>query len=521
VAPSALEELFTHRDELQRQNQELERLRGQLEVSHHRFADLYDLAPIPFLTLSQSGMIEEVNETAVRFLERERGALEGMPLAVLIPSRRRPAFRRFLVRCLRDKERQTLETELALARTVPVELICRRSQGGRLYLAIVDRSARAHAKERRQLLSAADLARAESTAKDRFLATLSHELRTPLTPVLAAVSAFERRKVPREMSEFIALVARCLTYEARLVDDLLDVTRLTHGKMTYDRVVVDLHTVVLEALEMVIPEAQDKELQLETNLRARNHHVRGDPVRLKQVFANLLRNACKFTPRGGLITVESRAGGRGVVVAVSDTGAGIRHEDLALIFERFSQGRDGYQGGLGLGLAIARGIVQGHGGRIAAISGGPGEGATFEVELQCVPARARPAVARKPVVDGPLGRGEPVLLVEDHADTARVLSGLLARAGFVVTVAGSMKEALGKADGQIRLVISDIGLPDGSGLDLMRSLRARHRDLYGIAMSGYGTREDVKKSRRAGFAHHLVKPVQFEELLAAIAQGRR
>jgi CheY-like chemotaxis protein len=277
-------------------------------------------------------------------------------------------------------------------------------------------------------------------------------------------------------------------------------------------------------------------LSVETDLRAPEPRAWTDGPRLTQVFWNLLSNAVKFTPAGGTIRVRTdvqwaeaaapgeAGGGRALVVEVSDTGAGIEPEVLPRIFNAFAQGRlDTAQqlGGLGLGLAISKAILDVHGGSLSASSEGRGRGTTFTVRL---PLYDGPEEARTPpgeavsAGEARLGAAErplSILLVEDHADTAEVIAELLRDRGHRVVVAGSVAAGLEAAHAGIDLVISDLGLPDGSGLDLMRALKERY-GLTGIAFSGYGTDEDRRQSAAAGFSAHLTKPVTFEVLLTEV-----
>jgi signal transduction histidine kinase/CheY-like chemotaxis protein len=518
-----LERLLGQRELLRCQNEELARIAAELEEAHERFADLFELAPLPYLILTPSGIIERANELAARLLRRHRREVEGRPLALFVSRDRRSQFRQFLLGALRQQGERSLETELPFDPPLPVHVRARRARQGQLYMALVDLSARPQPDHEWTTLEAkAESAELTSVARNRFLAVLSHELRTPLTPVLASVSALRRARLPAAAARWVEVIERSVRHEVHLVDDLLDVTRLTHGKMSFDTQVVDLHATVEEALELVAPEAEAKQLKVQRQLNAPQHHVKGDAVRLRQVFANLLRNACKFTPPGGRIKVISEVGKRGVVVQVVDSGEGIAASQLAVIFERFGQTPGSVsKGGLGLGLAIARGIVEGHSGRIGVQSRGPGRGATFEVELACVPAlAAAPAPRRLPAPRPSRPQHERILLVEDHEDTAAVLSELLSAEGYQIDHARSVSEALSKADSSTELVISDIGLPDGSGLDIMRRLRAKRLRIPGIVLSGYGSREDRRQAREAGFVRHLLKPVDFEELVAVIREVR-
>ncbi|HEX5759651.1 MAG TPA: ATP-binding protein [Thermoanaerobaculia bacterium] len=378
-----------------------------------------------------------------------------------------------------------------------------------------------------------------NAAKDQFLATLSHELRTPLTPVLAVVSALEEdRRVPDDVRDRLAMVRRNAELEARLIDDLLDLTRIERGKLDLHREVTDVLPLLAHALEAIrTPELEASGLRLTTQLGADDHRVWADGPRLSQVFWNLLKNAVKFTPAGGAVRVRSQNEGepgaaeRWLVVEVADTGMGIAPDVLPRIFDAFEQGQRKITrkfGGLGLGLAISRRIVELHGGTLAAASAGKGQGASFTVRLPVgVPAGV---VVGPELLDETMGAAPParplhILLVEDHADTAEALAELLRGLGHRVTTAASVERALAAAataarqgnGGGIDLVVSDLGLPDGSGYDLMRELAARY-GLRGIALSGYGMEEDVRQSREAGFERHLTKPVDLRSLEAAIRE---
>jgi CheY-like chemotaxis protein len=286
--------------------------------------------------------------------------------------------------------------------------------------------------------------------------------------------------------------------------------------------------VIRQALE-TCGERQVMGKRVELDLAAEEHRVWGDPSRLTQVFWNLLNNALKFTPEGGTVAVRSSRQGPPVqgtlAVEVADSGIGIEPEALAHIFNAFDQGRAGITrrfGGLGLGLAISRAIVELHGGRLTAASEGRDQGAAFTVELPLVselpagvevvgealiPSMTPPAAA---------DRALHILLVEDHGDTAEAMAGLLQAMGHRVTVTGTVAAALAAAEeGEIDLVLSDLGLPDGHGHDLMHLLASRH-GLPGIALSGYGMEDDVAKSRESGFSLHITKPVSLETLRTAI-----
>jgi signal transduction histidine kinase len=391
----------------------------------------------------------------------------------------------------------------------------------------------------RQLLEA----EAAGRAKDHFLATLSHELRTPLTPVLALVSALQRDdRLPQDVQEDIAIIFRNIELEARLIDDLLDITRIARGKLELQFDTRDIRPIIEHAIKTCCAhEAAEKMIVCHEQLDDGEHTARVDTGRLTQVFWNLLKNAIKFTPAGGQIFVRSRRefeeSASWLAVEIQDTGIGITAETLPRIFGAFVQGdRKITQqfGGLGLGLAISKAIMDAHGGTISAHSEGAGHGSTFCIRLPlCKAAEVTGVTPEKSPVAVVESRLESpavhLLLVEDHPDTAHVMARMLRRSGFHVTVATCIAQGLAEtaaahetvdANGRthpIHLVISDLGLPDGSGTELMRELSEKYF-LRGIALSGFGMEDDVRRSEMAGFSRHLTKPVDFTQLLTNIRE---
>lgn len=375
---------------------------------------------------------------------------------------------------------------------------------------------------------------ASANAKDEFLATLSHELRTPLSPVLLMASeAADDLSISAHAREIFGMIMRNVKLEVRLIDDLLDMTRINNGKMLIGREVVDVHLVLRDAIETVRSDLSEKQLTLKCQLSALNAQVMGDPVRLQQVFWNVLRNAAKFTPVGGEITVGSRLlPDRILEIRISDSGIGMTPEELERVFNRFSQGEHAnafgphLYGGLGLGLAISRTLLELHSGTIGAESEGPGKGATFSIMLPQAKEAAHPADVqaeqaphdkrRVPISKTP-PRLKRVLLVEDHESTRKALAQLLVRRHYEVVAVGSVSEARLAMEGtSFDLLISDIGLPDGTGHALMMELNQRS-GLRGIALTGYGYEEDLARSREAGFITHLTKPVSVETLERALS----
>jgi len=383
------------------------------------------------------------------------------------------------------------------------------------------------------LNTAKEAAEAANGAKDQFIAVLSHELRTPLTPVLMTVSARETdTTLTAELREELSMIRRNLELETSLIDDLLDLNRLAHGKITLRLQHADLHDILRNMLEVCREDIKGHGLKLRLELSASQHTVNADGGRLQQVFWNLLKNATKFTPADGTITIRTSNSRAGIVRAeVADTGRGIAPEVIPSLFVAFEQGgmkTTEHSGGLGLGLAICKALVDLHGGKIWVESKGEYRGSTFFVELpianghpptEVAAASARPATKWNPKVGDHDLR---ILLVEDNVDTVRILSRLLERAGCKVTTAQSVSAALTAAqevresEEKFDLLISDLGLPDGDGRDIMRELHDRD-GLSGIAISGYGMEEDIEKSHAAGFSEHLTKPIQIQELQDAIS----
>ncbi|RBP44639.1 PAS domain S-box-containing protein [Roseimicrobium gellanilyticum] len=371
-----------------------------------------------------------------------------------------------------------------------------------------------------RLRESAAAAESANRSKDLFLAVLSHELRTPLTPVLLAADTMEHdAELPAAFKADIAMIRRNVELEAKIIDDLLDISRITSGKLNLNLESVDVNDSIRQVCAMCTAQITERSIQVRCDFADEPGTVRADSARLQQVLWNLLNNAVKFTPEGGTINIRTERLDGHLRIQVQDSGMGIDQELLPQIFNAFEQGdiRITRQfGGLGLGLAITKALVDMHHGTIAAESDGKGTGACFTVTLP-LETEVRAPASHSPSAQQP---GRPVslhlLVVEDHADTARVLGTHLRRMGFTVTLAHTVADALALVGEQhFDLVISDLGLPDQSGFELMRQIHAI-RPIPGIAMSGYGMAEDIRKSREAGFSQHLVKPVNVTRLEEAI-----
>ena len=377
-------------------------------------------------------------------------------------------------------------------------------------------------------------------AKDAFLAKLGHELRTPLTPVLAIVSAaLEEGSIPAGMRFSLEIVQRNVRLEARLIDDLLDQSLISLGKLRLRTELVDAHVLLRQSLEVCAEFLRAANLTARLDLAATDSRLAADPGRLQQVFWNLITNAARNSPAGSHLTISTRnTTPDSLAIEFKDEGRGLKASQLDAIFEPFIQGTaDGAEQrpGLGLGLSIGRWIVEAHGGTLVAESPGPGSGATFRVVLGTADVteaatidrpRARDATAVEPAAVEPTvlehdGAGRPriprtILLVEDNPDSLRALSMSLSLLGYEVRPANSLRTALAAAENPgYDLILSDLELGDGTGLDLLRSM-GPGRKVPAIAITGYGSEEDRKMCLDAGFEMHLIKPIETRQLDDAI-----
>src|SRR6266550_3865203 len=362
-----------------------------------------------------------------------------------------------------------------------------------------------------------------SKAKDDFLAALSHELRTPLTPALAAATYLQdnAEKLPPEFVEDVEIIKRNVQLQARLIDDLLDLTRIARGKLHLELEDCDVHRIVENAIEMAHSAIAAKQLKVATELEAKEYHILADCIRLQQVFWNLINNAVKFTAQGGQITIRTFNDKAGRFhFEIADTGIGIEPQRLASLFRPFEQADPSVTrqfGGLGLGLAISKRLVDLHDGRIEAESRGRSFGATFKVTLDALP-NGSGAIGLNHRGGGKTTKPLRILLVEDHQDTRRTLSRLLTHFGHNVVTADNVERAIDiMGSDKIDAVLCDIGLPDGSGYEVAAQARVKG-NIKAIALTGFGTEQDVQRSKEAGFDFHLVKPINFQELQTVLDQ---
>ena len=376
----------------------------------------------------------------------------------------------------------------------------------------------------REMEAAKIAAEKANQAKDDFLAALSHELRTPLTPALAAAGflAHNASRIPDEFKDEVATIRRNVQLEARLIDDLLDLTRITRGNIELHFERVDARAIVRQALSIVEPDSAQKRLKITIVDAAMENHIWADPIRVQQVFWNVLNNAVKFTPSGGSIEIRTTNDEQGrFVLEVTDTGIGIDLARQQLLFKPFEQGDRSVTrqfGGLGLGLAISKLLMDLHEGHIEVESGGRSKGTTFRIMM--------PVAARQPgrkttptkAMSKP-NKSLRILLVEDHGDTRRTLSRLLTYFGHQISEAECTQRALEIIDDkEFDVVLSDIGLPDGTGYEVIAQAKRKH-PVMGVALTGFGMEEDIRRGREAGFDFHLTKPVDFHELRMVLDQA--
>jgi signal transduction histidine kinase len=372
-------------------------------------------------------------------------------------------------------------------------------------------------------------AEAANKAKDRFIAILSHELRTPLTPILfSSLVLSQDPNVPASIRRELEMIARNVRLEARLIEDLLDLTRINRGKFSLSLEKLNADALLEAALGVCADELNDKQLVVQRETTASKCSLLADAARLQQVFWNLIKNAIKFSPAGETITVRSSSPRPGWWRAeVIDHGVGIERSALAKIFEAFEQAERNQTGGLGLGLTISKAIVDLHSGTISAASEGIGKGAAFTIDLPVYDRTldnsshqicAEPLISDdQPAESSSLGR---ILLVDDHADTVEAMSSFLSKNGYEVVTADSVNSALRLVDQykSIDLMLSDIGLPEGGGHYLLTELRKRGYQFPAVALSGYGMEEDLNRSILAGFKTHLTKPVSPVQLKRTIRE---
>jgi len=553
--------------ELEIQNEELREAQAALEESRDRYADLFDFAPVGYLTLDSHGVIREINMTAAGMLARERHYLIGLPFIHFIATTDQ---RKFLNHRTQSKsERRSMTTELCLVgkddRQLPVEIhtistqhtqrgvLCRmvltdiserllaraavNQAREQLEQKVLERTAALQETNRQLEAQVAERKRLEielrrrmqelteaGRHKDEFMAMLAHELRNPLAAIVNANELVKRK--PQGFQNLYDWACRVIkdqaAHLAHLLDDLLDVARVTQGKIVLEKATIDLGAVVSQAVETTQSFVEERQHRLTVHVPSEPVWVQGDATRCIQVIGNLIHNAAKFTDVGGEIEVVFETEADTAVVRARDNGAGISAELLPHIFEPFTQEDRSLarsRGGLGIGLSLVKKLVELHGGRVEVFSQGPSQGSEFVIRLPKAEAPSSVQERNASIQSSPAS-GQTILVVDDNVSSADSLSSLLETYGYQVAVAYDGKTALERAKERAPdVVLLDIGMPQMDGYEVARQLRKDPR-LAGmrlIAVSGYGQDIDRQRSREAGFDHHLVKPVDINVLLELLS----
>jgi len=526
-------ELEVHQIELEMQNEELQGARSELEAGLARYTDLYDFAPVGYVTLDRDGTILQANLTATRLLGMDRSRLVGGRLGFFIATEHLSTFNVFLKKVFESQAKEACEVALGTQKSTSswVHVEATVSDGGRrecraVLMDISERRGMEEAREGsdRHYREAAEALREADRNRAQFLAILSHELRNPLAPIKNSLYILDRAVAGGDQARRAqAVIDRQVGQLSRLIDDLLDTTRISSGKVQLKLERLDLNDVVRRTVEDHRSLFEQNGLRLEVTLAAGPVVVKADWARIAQVIGNLLTNAAKFTGRGGntRVLVSRDEGMRGAQVHVADTGVGMSPEILGRLFEPFTQADrtlDRSRGGLGLGLALVKGFVDLHCGEVSAHSAGPGQGAEFIVRLpldviQGV-VKTEPSAAER--------RPRRVLVIEDNGDAADSLREALELNDHEVEAASTGPEGLDKAH-RFRpdVVLCDIGLPGMDGYEVARAFRSDEalKGTFLVALSGYALPEDLERAAKAGFHRHLAKPPNVEKLEELIAEA--
>jgi signal transduction histidine kinase len=512
--PRLVHELEVHQIELEMQNEELRRSRLELEDALRRYTELFDFAPIGYVVVDHDGVVSAINLAGAHMLGGERQTLAGSRFIGFVEPRHHTLFRTFLMRVLVDggagEPSERCELQLLGSDREPFDALLTAAMVGAaasaLMIAFQDVAAQKRAEAALQ---------AEGRHKDEFMAVLSHELRNPLSPIRSSLFVLERAEPGSEQARHaLAIIDRQVEHLTHIVDDLLDITRIAHGKVRLQRERLELSELMRRTIEDHRPAYEASGVALAGRSSVEPLWVDADETRLIQVAGNLLGNALKFTPRGGRVEVAVRRDGDSATLSVTDTGAGIAPDVRERVFEAFAQGPqtlDRAHGGLGLGLAMAKGLVELHGGTIEAASEGIGKGSTFTMRLPLATGVAEP-VQPATTAEEP---AQCVLVIEDNLDAAESLRDVLALQGHKVHLALDGPTGLTLAH-ELRpdVVLCDIGLPGMDGYEVARAIREdpELRSTYLVALSGYARPEDRHRAVAAGFDRHIAKPPTLKQL---------
>ncbi|MFP4119981.1 MAG: response regulator [Coleofasciculus sp.] len=498
-------------EQSQQDNLEKEQIKAALVKSEAQFQVLISKNPDGIIVIDTGGIVRFINPAALSLFSRQEDELLGQVLGFPVVGEDNTEV---------DVRTGTGENRVAQMRVVQIEW--QGKEGYLVSLRDVTQQKRVE-EERIHLLERAEAA---NRIKDEFLAIVSHELRTPLNPILGWSKLLRSRKLNQDkVDKALETIERNASLQAQLIDDLLDVSRILRGKLSLQTLRVDLVRVIQAAIETMGLAAAAKSIEIDTQLDSTVGFVSGDPNRLQQVVWNLLSNAVKFTPKGGRITVRLQEIDSQAQIQVSDTGQGISQDFFPYIFDYFRQENSTTTrsvGGLGLGLAIVRHLIELHGGRIEAESDGIGQGATFTVRLPLMSDSPINPQNSSPEDEGLDLTDVTVLLVEDEVDTLDLLTIILESYGATVEGVTSANQALALfSQGQPDVLISDIGMPGMDGYELIRQVRDLPPDRGGlvpaIALTAYAGETDHERALSAGFNRHLSKPIEPDQIVDAIA----
>jgi PAS domain S-box-containing protein len=499
----------------------------EVEAGLDRYTQLFDFAPIGYACLSPNGKILEVNHVGARLLGVPRSMATGGSFWNYVSLDDQSTVMSTVARVLADDIGRSCEVHLRSSTPQPIiariTVTCLKHVTPQLLVAFEDVTAQKQAAEAHQRELALEDA---NRRKDEFLAVLSHELRTPLSVLLLQCQALQQDQLdPSRVKNSARRMERAAREQKRLVDELLDLSRIVTGKLKLKLDPVDLETAVRAVIDAMSEEAEKQQVGLSLLVEPGVAMVLADPARIHQALSNLVGNALKFTPPGGDVLVTLSPLGAQMQIEVRDTGIGIDPRFLPHVFERFSQADQSStraKSGLGLGLAIAYSIVDAHGGRLEAKSEGPGQGSTFTLTLPF--AKASPIALRtEPRSSASISLREArLLVVEDDQATRETVSEVLASAGAVVRDAGSAREAMVVLDEfEPDVLICDIAMPEEGGYSLLKRIRERNGgrgpQLPALALTAHASEQDRARSQSAGFDAHLAKPTDVEQLLSVVS----
>ena len=505
------------------------RAHASLKRSEAQLSGIISSAMDAIITIDEKQHVVLFNAAAEQLFGCSAGEAVGQPLEQFIPERFRSVHRRHVNAFGQGSETKRRMGELGMVygrringEEFPLEASISQTEIGAKHYTVILRDVTERKQNETRLLEQANQLRELDQRKDEFLAMLAHELRNPLAPLrnAAQILKLQAHELPPAIVKIQAIVERQVDQLVRLVDDLLDMARITQGKIALQQETLDLRTVIEQTVEISQPLIREYKHQLELSLPEEGVNVRGDPTRLTQVIANILNNAAKYTPKGGNIALQLTRTNDAAVISVRDNGSGIPQEIMPHIFDLFTQANRTLhrsQGGLGIGLTLVRQIIEMHGGTVQALSAGPGQGSEFIVRLPIFSAENCDDIQQKhtPIKANIGTNRQRILVVDDNLDSAESISALVALLGHEVKCVYDGEAALEIARSfRPDVILLDVGLPGKDGLEVARILRKdpAFADTRVIAVTGYGQEKDRRETRAAGFDDHFVKPVSLPAL---------